>query len=102
MILPYDLAFAGVKGKEASVPYAQAPLPPPRPIRKVTAMRIVPVLFALTLLSALPAAARPVVNIDEVRDMAFAKGNRSRSRRSSSTTACGRSRATTRAAPRSR
>ena len=37
-------------------------------------MRIVPVLFALTLLSALPAAARPVVNIDEVRDMAFARG----------------------------
>ena len=31
-------------------------------------------MFALTLLSALPAAARPVVNIDEVRDMAFSRG----------------------------
>jgi hypothetical protein len=31
-------------------------------------------VFALTLLSALPAAARPVVNIDEVRDMAFSRG----------------------------
>ena len=50
------------------------PLPRLRPTRKVTAMRIVPVLFALTLLSALPAAARPVVDIDEVRDMAFARG----------------------------
>jgi hypothetical protein len=28
----------------------------------------------LTLLSALPAAARPVVNIDEVRDLAFSRG----------------------------
>ncbi len=37
-------------------------------------MRVIPTLLALTLLSALPATARPIINIDEVRDMAFAKG----------------------------
>jgi Peptidase propeptide and YPEB domain len=37
-------------------------------------MRLFPILFALSLLIALPAAAQPRVTIDDVRNMAFAKG----------------------------
>jgi hypothetical protein len=37
-------------------------------------MRFLPVLFAASLLFAVPASARPPVSIDEVRGMAFARG----------------------------
>jgi Peptidase propeptide and YPEB domain len=72
MILPYDLAFVVATGKEASAPCAQ-PSVPSGAFRKVTAMRLIPTVFAISLGFAVPAAAAPV-NIDDVRDMAFGKG----------------------------
>ena len=41
--------------------------------KKVPPMRLIPTLFALSLGFAVPAVAAPV-NIDDVRDMAFARG----------------------------
>jgi uncharacterized membrane protein YkoI len=41
--------------------------------KKVPPMRLIPTLFAMSLGFAVPAAAAPVT-IDDVRDMAFAKG----------------------------